>query len=78
MPKYYFHLCDDSTVPDIEGTVLGNLDEARQHASVVAKELTFHSSGMLGRDWSRWVMSVRDDAGSEVFSLKLNASEPKS
>jgi hypothetical protein len=72
MPKYFFHLHDESTVSDVDGTDLPNLVEARRHALLVSRELTFRSEGMLGRDWSHWEMSVCDNMGTEFFSLKLS------
>jgi hypothetical protein len=75
MPKYYFHLCDHQTVSDPDGTDLSGLREARCHAAIVARELTFRSSGMMGREWSQWTMSVRNDKGDEVFSFRLTAVE---
>jgi uncharacterized protein DUF6894 len=77
MPRYYFHLCNDQTVSDPDGTNLSGRREAPPHAATVAEELTFRSSGMMGRDWSRWTMSVRDDKGNEVFSFRLMAAEPE-
>jgi len=47
MPMYYFHLRDDQTVPDVDGTDLLNASEARDHAIGVARELMFRSEGML-------------------------------
>ncbi len=67
MPRYYFHLCNDLTVPDVDGTEFADLDQARGHAIAVARELTFRSSGMLGQAWSQWTMSVRDAAAARFF-----------
>jgi hypothetical protein len=65
---YYFHLRDDESVPDIDGTDLSNASEARTHAIGVARELMFKSRGMLDHDWAYWTMSVRD---SGVMSCSL-------
>jgi hypothetical protein len=54
MPMYYFHLRDDETVPDIDGTDLSNASEARTHAIGVARELMFKSRGMLNHNWAYW------------------------
>ena len=72
MPKYYFHLSDTETIPDSEGTELADLAEARRHADVVVRELTYNSNGMLDRRWSDWTMSVHDDQGKELFSFQLS------
>ena len=71
MPTYYFNLCDDRIVPDVDGTDLSGLSEAASHATRVAQELTFRSQGMLGHDWAQWKMSVRDSEGKELFSFRL-------
>ena len=72
MPMFYFHVSDDHKITDIDGTELKDLAAARSHAIVVAKELMFNRDGMLGREWSDWNMSVRDEGGNDVFSFVLN------
>ena len=71
MPVFYFHLRDDQTIADTDGTDLADISAARTHAAGVARELMFNSSGLLHRQWSAWTMSVQDDAGQEVFSFPL-------
>lgn len=39
MPMYYFHLRDDKTLSDVDGTELVDASEARSHAIGVAREL---------------------------------------
>ena len=72
MPMYYFDLCDGQTLSDDDGTSLANTAAARSHAFGVVRELMFRSDGMLGHNWARWTMSVRDSGGSELFSFKLS------
>src|SRR6516162_10038840 len=71
MPMYYFHLRDDQTLPDVDGTDLLNASDARDHAIGVAQELMFRSEGMLGHNWALWKMSVHDNEGNELFSFRL-------
>jgi hypothetical protein len=71
-PMSYFHLYDDATVTDNEGTDLINLSAARDHAAGAARELTFKSSGMMDQGWSKWAMRVHDEHGKELFSLALS------
>jgi hypothetical protein len=71
MPVYYFHLRDEVTIADSEGTDLSDLAAARDHAAGVARELMFNSTGLLHQKWADWTMSVRDDSGVELFSFKL-------
>ena len=72
MPLYYFHLRDHDTVTDVDGTELIDLDAARAHADVVAKELKFKNDEFLDEAWSEWSMHVHDDQGSEVFSFPMS------
>lgn len=72
MPMYYFHLLDDETVSDVDGTELPDASAARAHAVGVAHELMYRRSGMLQRNWTQWIMQVQDGRGNEVFSFRLN------
>ena len=72
MPMYYFHLQDDETIVDTDGTDLTSIGAARDHAAGVARELTANSTGFLDQNWSGWTMSVHDDGGVEVFSLAMS------
>jgi len=74
MPMYYFHLHDDETIVDSDGTDLINVGAAREHAAGVARELTANSTGFLEQNWSRWTMSVHDGSGLELFSLPMSDS----
>jgi hypothetical protein len=71
MPMYYFFLSDNEDIVDADGTDLPDLDAARDHAGCVVDELMFRRSGMLGRDWTKWKMSVRNGDGDELFSFPL-------
>lgn len=71
MPMYYFHLNDNEKIEDVDGTELINVDAARNHADVVARELMFKTTGILGEEWSKWSMVVQDSDGLELFSMKM-------
>jgi Domain of unknown function (DUF6894) len=75
MPMYYFHLSDNETVQDVDGTNLADTSAARIHAFGVARELMFRSQGMLDREWSQWRMLVHDGGGTELFSFQLSDFE---
>ena len=75
MPMYYFHLEDQESVRDADGTEFANIAGARAHAAVVARELTFKSTGMFGHTWDLWNMSVHDDQGIELFSFAMSDYE---
>jgi len=72
MPMYYFHLRDQDTVQDVDGTELADLDAARAHAQVVAQELKFETNTFLDEEWSRWSMHVEDAEGLELFSFEMS------
>lgn len=77
MPIFYFHLCGEQSIHDTNGTKLADLNAARKHATTVARELTFQSTGMLGQNWADWTLSVRDADGKEVFSLAMSKFGPE-
>jgi hypothetical protein len=72
MPMYYFHLRDQDTITDIDGTELADVEAARDHANAVARELTTKTSGIQGEPWSAWSMVVHDDDGLELFSFEMS------
>jgi hypothetical protein len=72
MPMYYFHLSDNESILDFDGTDLINLGAAREHAAAVARDLTTNSTGFLGHRWSEWTMTVHDESGLELFSLAMS------
>ena len=72
MPMYYFHLYDDETIVDSDGTDLIDVGAAREHAAGVARELTANSTGFLDQNWSGWTLRVHDDSGLELFSLAMS------
>ena len=71
MSMYYFDLYDDEKIVDCDGTDLVDVGAAREHAAVVARELTANSFGFLDQSWSGWTMRVHDGGGLEVFSLAM-------
>jgi hypothetical protein len=73
MPMFYFNVHDsDVLMSDDEGTDLPDVAAAREHATVVAKEIMFRRDQMMDRDWSRWKMSVHDDEGSELLEFTFS------
>ena len=72
MSMYYFHLEDDETIVDSDGTDLIDVGAAREHAVGVARELTANSTGFLDQNWSGWTLRVHDDSGLELFSLAMS------
>ena len=67
MAQVYFH-CSNSerALIDRHGTAVGDLVEARDHATSVVRALV---SGMSPEDWRDWVLHVSDDLDEEIFAL---------
>ena len=73
MPRglYRFHcLGGGEAVFDLRGRWLSSLREVRQHADWVALELM---TGIGCRDWTVWVVDVRDAAGRPVLFRAFTA-----
>jgi hypothetical protein len=71
MPHYYFDLTDNKTIHDLKGKKLAGLDEARQHAAAMARELIDTKSSLLSEPLSAWSISVKDEKFSKVLSLPV-------
>ena len=73
MSRYFFHVMDGRASVDTEGTEFSTLNEARAQA--------LHTAGMILRDQdassfksTEWHMTVADEAGDTVFSLRFSAN----
>ena len=78
MPRYYFHVEDDSTVIDRVGTVLPDLPAARNEAVVTAGEILRDGSAAslwTGKPWRMWVTEAPDPGAKILFSLRFSATE---
>ena len=65
MTQVYFHCSNSKKVfVDYSGAVVGNMAEARDHATRVVHSFTNERSP---EDWSHWVLHVSDDQGDELF-----------
>jgi hypothetical protein len=69
MPRYYFHLTDgNSVLDDPDGLELPGAAAAREEAVIVAGEL---KGRLRPRDWTGWVVSIRDEQGNQVDSVPV-------
>jgi hypothetical protein len=65
MTQVYFHCSNTKKVfVDRRGALVGDLAEARDHATRVVQSLTSERSL---EDWHDWVLHVSDDQGDELF-----------
>jgi hypothetical protein len=68
MPLYHFHIHDGVSTPDVEGTELGNVEQAREQAVRLAGELLcMHPRAFWQGD--EWVMEVTDHDGLMLFTI---------
>jgi hypothetical protein len=78
MPRFYFHVEDDRTMLDQEGTELPDIERARQEAICVAGEMLRDGIGKVIWDEKPWRMWVTDQPGGgskPLFTLRFSASE---
>jgi hypothetical protein len=69
MPRYFFHLDNDTQVKDDTGEVLATLEDAKARARLVATEMGAHQTERHNKDL--WI-AVTDDRGIEVFRISLD------
>jgi hypothetical protein len=74
MPRYFFHVADGRDIPDLEGTVLPSPAEARSEAIRTAGEI-IKSEGAEFWDGTEWQMTVKDEAGASMFTLRFSAAD---
>jgi len=72
MPRYFFDIIDGQAFPDNDGTDLPDLTAARLEAVRLSAEVL---KEMPERFWmcEEWTMTVRDDIGIRLFTLKFRA-----
>ena len=78
MPLFYFHVEDDRTVLDQEGTELPDLEAARREAITTAGEMLRNGSAIVvwgGKPWRMWVTDAPGGGGKPLFTLRFSAPE---
>ena len=77
MKLLFFHVQDYTTQPDIEGTELAGLSEAKYEAVRLAGSMMLNEIEMFldGKDWS---IHVTDAKGSKLFSYTIQGLDPSS
>ena len=78
MPLFYFHVEDDRTVLDQQGTELPDIEAARREAITTAGEMLRNGSGAViwsGKAWRMWVTSDPAGTSKPLFTLRFSASE---
>ena len=73
MPRFRFQLHDGRSLPDTEGTVLPNLEDAQLEAVRRAGTILSRHSREFWQD-HEWALDVTDDAGLVLFTLTVSAT----
>ena len=71
--RYFFHVRDEQTFPDLQGTELANLDVAKREAVRFAGALLAEKPETFWQA-SEWTMRVTDDRDLTLFQLTFFAS----
>jgi hypothetical protein len=74
MPRYYFHVRDGEAYPDLQGTVLDDLEAAKVEAVRFAGDLLAHNGAKFW-DGEHWSMRVVDAMDRPLFEFKFIAVE---
>ncbi|GLK46320.1 MULTISPECIES: DUF6894 family protein [Novosphingobium] len=72
MPRYFFHVLDGKSFPDLQGTVLEGLAEVRLEAIRFAGDLLVHAEGTFWQS-DEWSIEVNNSAGSLILSLNFKS-----
>jgi hypothetical protein len=72
MSRYFFHVMDGHAIVDTVGTEFATLDEARSAGVVTAGQMLAELGSSF---WSgkTWTMSVADETGVVIFTLRFAA-----
>jgi hypothetical protein len=77
MPRYFFHVADGADMPDHEGTVLSGIPAARDEAIRTAGEIIKDEGGKFWNG-AEWEMTVKNEAGESVLTLRFSADDHSS
>ena len=74
MARFFFHVANGHELRDDAGMDLKGVREAREEALLTASELL----GGDGSFWNvtAWAVRVTDDAGKDVFTVKVSMGSP--
>ena len=73
MPRFFFDVHDDRDIHDSEGTELPSRQAVRGEAIRYAGEILRDIDGKLSN--KEWSMTVRDEAGRVMLTLRFSAAE---
>lgn len=74
--RCYFNLVHaDRRIPDLEGIEVGDVEQARAEAQMAVAELR-QEDEFTTQDWEGWRLEVTDQAGTVVFTIRLDPTIP--
>lgn len=72
MPRFYFSIvAGDQVIPDLDGTELAAIEDARAWAIADARGL-MSDAILLGQDLSQRAMRISDEAGNIVLVVQFS------
>jgi hypothetical protein len=74
MPRYFFHVTDGYSAPDLVGTELPDISAAQTEA-IRASASILRDEGDRFWDGTEWSMEVKDEMGRSLFTLRFSAEE---
>ena len=74
MPRYFFHVFDGVSTPDLEGTELADIYIAQSEAIRMSGEI-MRDLGAKFWDGSDWRLEVTDADGRTLFIVRFSAEE---
>jgi len=72
MPRYFFHVTDGYSAPDLVGTELPDIYAAQAEA-ISAGASILRDEGDRFWDGTEWSMKVKDEMGRSLFTLRFSA-----
>src|SRR6186997_2075787 len=76
MPRYYFHIEENGTTLDDEGTELYDREAARNEAVFTSSGILRDSGGphfWSGKPWRLWVTDQPGGLGKTLFTIQISA-----
>ena len=74
MPKYFFHVFDGVSKPDLEGSELADIYIAQSEAIRMSGEI-MRDLGAKFWDGDDWRLEVTDADGRKLFIVRFSAEE---
>ena len=74
MPRYFFHVIDGYSAPDIEGTELRDIYTAQDQAIRTSGEI-LRDMGAKFWNGTEWKLEVADEQGQVLFMLRFSSEE---